>query len=122
MGIEWDEQAIVACVRRGLDVIQADLNKGLPAFADGQFDFVVLSQTLQTVLDVPRVLGDMLRVGRQGIVSFPNVAYHKRRAELAHGAARRGSTPSTASNGTTRRMSAGFRLPISRISAIGSRS
>ncbi len=54
MGIEWDEQAILACVRRGLDVVQADLNKGLPALADGQFDFVILSQTLQTVFDVPR--------------------------------------------------------------------
>ena len=85
LGIEWDEQAILACVRRGLDVVQADLNKGLPAMADGQFDFVVLSQTLQTVLDVPRVLRDMLRVGRRGIVSFPNVAYHKLRTELAEG-------------------------------------
>ncbi len=83
LGIEWDEQAILACVRRGLDVVQADLNKGLPAMADRQFDFVVLSQTLQTVLDVTRVLRDMLRVGRRGIVSFPNVAYRKLRAELA---------------------------------------
>jgi homoserine O-acetyltransferase len=83
LGIEWDEQAILACVGRGLDVVQADLNKGLPAMADGQFDFVVLSQTLQAVLDVPQVLRDMLRVGRRGIVSFPNVAYHKRRRELA---------------------------------------
>ncbi len=83
VGIELDEQAIVTCVRRGLDVVQADLNKGLPAFADGQFDFVVLSQTLQTVLDVARVLHDMLRVGRRGIVSFPNVAHRKLRAELA---------------------------------------
>ena len=83
MGIERDEQAILACVRRGLDVVQADLNKGLAAFADGQFDFVVLSQTLQTVLDVSRVLRDMLRVGRRGIVSFPNVAYRKLRTELA---------------------------------------
>ncbi len=73
----------MSCVRRGLDVVQADLNKGLAAFADGQFDFVVLSQTLQTVLDVPRVLRDMLRVGRRGIVSFPNVAYRKLRTELA---------------------------------------
>ena len=83
VGIERDEQAILACVRRGLDVIHADLNKGLTSFADGQFDFVVLSQTLQTVMDVPRVLCDMLRVGRRGIVSFPNIAYHKLRAELA---------------------------------------
>ncbi|MCC6124831.1 MAG: homoserine O-acetyltransferase [Pirellulales bacterium] len=83
IGVELDEQAILACMRRGLDVVQADLNRGLPAFTDGQFDFVVLSQTLQTVLDVPRVLGDMLRVGRRAIVSFPNFAYKKHRRQLA---------------------------------------
>jgi homoserine O-acetyltransferase/O-succinyltransferase len=82
VGVEWDERAILECVRRGLDVVQADLNKGLAAFAEGQFDFVILSQTLQAVLDVPLVLRDMLRVGRRGIVSFPNVAYRKLRAEL----------------------------------------
>jgi homoserine O-acetyltransferase len=83
MGVELDEQAILACVRRGLDVVQADLNQGLPAFAEGQFDFVILSQTLQTILDVPRVLADMLRVGRRGIVSFPNLAFHRHRRQLA---------------------------------------
>jgi homoserine O-acetyltransferase/methionine biosynthesis protein MetW len=85
MGIELDEQAILACVRRGLDVVQADLNQGLPAFADGQFDFVVLSQTLQTVMDAPRVLADMLRVGRKSIVSFPNIAYKVHRRQLNEG-------------------------------------
>jgi homoserine O-acetyltransferase len=59
------------------------LNQGLPAFSDGQFDFVILSQTMQTVLDVPRVLTDMLRVGRRGIVSFPNLAFHRHRRQLA---------------------------------------
>jgi homoserine O-acetyltransferase/O-succinyltransferase len=83
MGVEWSERDIVACVRRGLDVVQADLNKGLAAFADGQFDIVVLSQTLQAVLDPARVLHDMLRVGRRGIASFPNLAFRKLRAELA---------------------------------------
>jgi homoserine O-acetyltransferase/O-succinyltransferase len=83
MGIELDEQAIVACVRRGLNVVQADLNQGLPAFADGHFDFVVLSQTLQTVMDAPRVLADMLRVGRRSIVSFPNIAYKSHRQQLS---------------------------------------
>ncbi|MCE5303849.1 MAG: homoserine O-acetyltransferase [Planctomycetaceae bacterium] len=83
VGVEWDEQAILTCVRRGLNVVQADLNKGLPAFTDGQFDFVVLSQTLQIVLDVSKLLHDMLRVGRRGIVSFPNIAFRKRRDELA---------------------------------------
>ena len=83
MGVELDEQAILTCVRRGLDVVEADLNQGLPAFADGQFDFVVLSQTLQTVMDPPRVLADTLRVGRRSIVSFPNIAYRTHRRQLA---------------------------------------
>jgi homoserine O-acetyltransferase len=83
MGIEQDERAIVACIRRGLDVVQADLNAGLPAFADRQFDYVVLSQTLQAVMNVDGVLSDVLRVGRWGIVSFPNFAYRKMREQLA---------------------------------------
>jgi homoserine O-acetyltransferase len=82
MGVELDEHAVVACVRRGLDVIQADLNRGLSAFGNGQFDVVVLSQTLQTVIDVPKVINEMLRVGRRAIVSFPNQGYHKRRRQL----------------------------------------
>jgi homoserine O-acetyltransferase len=85
MGLEQDEQAIIRCVRRGLDVVQADLNEGLDAFTDKQFDFVVLSQTLQTVIDVRRVLDEMLRVGRQAIVSFPNLGYEPYRRELADG-------------------------------------
>lgn len=93
MGIEQDELALLACVRRGLDVVHADINEGLPAFADGQFDYVVLSQTLQAVLEVDRVLDDMLRVGRRGIVSFPNIAYRKLRAQLAwHGQAPRATS------------------------------
>lgn len=83
MGIEQDEHAILACIRRGLNVVHDDLNGGLPAFADAQFDYVVLSQTLQAVMDVDRVLDDVLRVGRRGIVSFPNIAYGKLRAQLA---------------------------------------
>ena len=82
MGIELDEKAILACVRRGLDVVQADLDHGLSAFADGQFDFVVLSQTLQAVMDVQGVLKEILRVGRQGIISFPNIGYWKLRKHL----------------------------------------
>jgi homoserine O-acetyltransferase len=83
MGVENDEHAILACVRRGLDVIHANLNEGLPGFADDQFDYVVLSQTLQAVVDVEKVLADMLRVGRRGIVSFPNFAYWKLRQQLS---------------------------------------
>ncbi|MFZ5831191.1 MAG: homoserine O-acetyltransferase MetX [Planctomycetota bacterium] len=83
LGLERDEHAILACVRRGFDVVQADLNDGLRVFADGQFDVVVLSQTLQAVYDVPRVLDDVLRVGRKCVVSFPNLAYRPYREQLA---------------------------------------
>lgn len=83
MGLERDERAMLACVRRGLDVVQADLNEGLDAFTDKQFDVVILSQTLQTVIDVRRVLNEMLRVGRRTVVSFPNLGYEPYRRELA---------------------------------------
>lgn len=83
VGLELDEKAVIACVQRGLDVLQADLNGGLGPFRDGQFDFVVLSQTLQAIRDVERIVDDMLRVGRRCLVSFPNFAYHKLRKMLA---------------------------------------
>jgi homoserine O-acetyltransferase len=82
LGVELDEQSVVTCVRRGLNVIQADLNKGLSSLKDAQFDVVVLSQTLQTVIDVRRVVNEMLRVGKRAIVSFPNLGYHKLRQQL----------------------------------------
>jgi homoserine O-acetyltransferase/O-succinyltransferase len=90
VGVELDEQKITTCIQRGMDVIQADLNKGLSAFAANQFDCVVLSQTLQAVYDVNGVIADMLRVGRSCVVSFPNVAYRKLRQILAQ----EGHTPS----------------------------
>ena len=83
MGLELNEEDVVSCMQRGLDVVQADLNTGLAPFSDAQFDYVVLSHTLQAVRDVERVITEMLRVGRQSIVSFPNFAYHKLRNMLA---------------------------------------
>jgi len=83
MGVELDEQAILTCVRNGQEVVHADLNQRLPQFTDGQFDVVVLSLTLQAVLDVEGVLTEMLRIGQRGIVTFPNFAYRKLRTMLA---------------------------------------
>jgi homoserine O-acetyltransferase len=83
VGIELDEGKILGALPRNLDVIQADLNEGLRAFADKQFDCVVLSQTLQAVKDVEGVIAEMLRVGATCIVSFPNLAFHKLRNILA---------------------------------------
>jgi homoserine O-acetyltransferase/O-succinyltransferase len=82
-GVEISEGEVIACVQRGLDVIQADLNKGLATFTDKQFEVVVLSQTLQTVLDIDKLISEMLRVGKRCIVSFPNFAYDKLRRMLA---------------------------------------
>ena len=83
VGVELDEQKILTGIGRGLDVVQADLNKGLGVFATGQFDCVVLSQTLQAVQDVERVLTEMVRIGRTCIVSIPNFGYHRLRKMLA---------------------------------------
>ncbi len=83
VGVELDEQKILGALRRDLNVIHADLNEGLRAFADKQFDCVVLSQTLPAVKDVAGVIAEMLRVGKTGIVSFSNLAFHKLRRILA---------------------------------------
>lgn len=80
-GVELDEQKIVTCVSRGLDVIQADLNHALP-FSDREFDCVIVSQTLQTVYDVEALLRETMRVGKTCIVSIPNFAYHRLRRML----------------------------------------
>ncbi len=82
MGVELDEQAIIACVRRGIPVIQANLNEHLPQVPDKGFDYVVLSQTLQAVTDVEGLITEITRLGHRGIVSFPNFAYHKLREML----------------------------------------
>jgi homoserine O-acetyltransferase/O-succinyltransferase len=83
VGVELDQKKILTCIRRGLDVIQADLNKGLGAFGAGEFDCVILSQTLQAVFDVEGLLMEMVRIGRSCIVSIPNFGYHRLRKMLA---------------------------------------
>lgn len=91
VGIELDEGRVLTCIGRGLNVIQADLNKPL-AFASGEFDCVILSQTLQAISDVERVLIEMTRVGRSCIVSIPNFGYHRLRRMLSE----EGRAPKTA--------------------------
>lgn len=91
VGVELDQHAIVTDVRRGLDVIQADLNRRLGLFGDQQFDFVLLSQTLQSIVQTEMIVDEILRIGRRAIVSFPNFAYRKIRQALADG----GRSPGT---------------------------
>ena len=74
-GVEIGQEHVLSSVLHGIDCIHADLNDGLDRFGDKQFDFVLLSRTLQAVRNVELVLEDMLRVGRRCVVTFPNFAY-----------------------------------------------
>ena len=84
-GIEIDQANVLASVKNGVNVIQDDLESGLSTFDDGAFDFVILSQTLQAMHNVEGVLKEMLRVGREGIVTFPNFGYWRHRLDLLQG-------------------------------------
>ena len=84
-GVEIDDANVLAAVRNGVNVIQDDLESGLSTFEDSAFDFVILSQTLQAMHNVEGVLNAMLRVGREGIVTFPNFGYWPHRLDIAMG-------------------------------------
>lgn len=85
LGVEIDDASILACVRNGTNVVQSDLERGLSDFEDNSFDYVILSQTLQTVRHSERIIREMLRVGLEGIVTFPNFGYWKNRLQVAAG-------------------------------------
>lgn len=74
-GVELSDQQVIACVRRGVRVIQQNLEDGLALFDDHQFDTVVLSRTLQSMHNTERILKEMARVAHYGVVSFPNFGY-----------------------------------------------
>ncbi len=84
-GVELDPERVSQCVARGVPVFQIDLDEGLTGFPDDFFDYVILEETLQTVHQPVKVLGEMLRVGKRGIVSFPNFGYWQVRLELGLG-------------------------------------
>jgi methionine biosynthesis protein MetW len=74
-GVEISDEQVIGCVRRGVRVIQQNLEEGLALFDDQQFDTVVLSQTLQSMHRTEHILREMARVARYGVVSFPNFGY-----------------------------------------------
>jgi methionine biosynthesis protein MetW len=84
-GIEIDERSITACIEAGINVIQSDLDLGLSQFDENSFDYVILSMTLQASLYPHRLLEEMLRVGTEGIVTFPNFGHISSRLQLALG-------------------------------------
>jgi homoserine O-acetyltransferase len=77
MGIEKAQGNIISCVRRGIPVVQMDADDGLTHLPDQSYDYVILSMTLQVIRKPEFVLGEMLRVGKKCIVSFPNFGYWK---------------------------------------------
>jgi methionine biosynthesis protein MetW len=84
-GVEIDDANVLACATNGVNVIQSDLERGLSEFESRSFDYVILSQTLQAMMNGERVINDMLRVGREGIVTFPNFGYWKNRLQVLGG-------------------------------------
>jgi len=84
-GIEISDENVLACVKNGVNVIQSDLEGGLAGFDAGSFDYVILSQTLQAVRHTEEIVLELLRVGREGIVSFPNFGRWDQRLQVMRG-------------------------------------
>lgn len=84
-GVEIDDANLETCILNGVNVIQGDLDSGLSGFENNSFDYVILSQTLQATRHTERLMREMLRVGREGVVSFPNFGYWKNRIQVIRG-------------------------------------
>ena len=84
-GIEIDDAGVLASIGNGVNVIQGDLESGLAGFDDGSFDSVILSQTLQAMHHIEELVAEMLRVGREAIVSFPNFGHWSHRLQVLRG-------------------------------------
>ena len=84
-GIEIDDAGVLASIGNGVNVIQSNLEAGLAGFDDQSFDSVILSQTLQAMRHTELIVLEMLRVGREAIVTFPNFGYWAHRVQVLSG-------------------------------------
>ncbi|BBF87142.1 homoserine O-acetyltransferase [Aquitalea magnusonii] len=84
-GVDFDVNNVVRCVQAGVNAIQGNLETGLAEFEDQRFDHVVLSQTIQAMHNTEQILVEMLRVGREAIVTFPNFGYWENRWQILQG-------------------------------------
>ncbi|MFN4104213.1 MAG: methionine biosynthesis protein MetW [Tepidimonas sp.] len=84
-GIELDDAQVLACLKRGLDVLQFNLEEGLSMFADDSFDVVLQIDTLQHLRNAETMLRETARVGRSAIVAFPNFAHWPNRLRVLAG-------------------------------------
>ena len=84
-GVEISDENVQECFNNGINVIQNDLESGLSSFGSGSFDYVILSQTLQAMRHTENLIKEMMRVSKEGIVSFPNFGYWKNRLQVLSG-------------------------------------
>jgi methionine biosynthesis protein MetW len=81
-GLEIDPDNITTCIAKGVNVIEQDLDEGLANFPSDSFDMVVMTETLQSVREPHRLLDEMLRIGRECVVTFPNFGHWRCRAQI----------------------------------------
>ena len=84
-GVELDDANVLACMRRGVDVLQLNLDQGLQEFADQSFDVVLQIDTFQHLHNAQTMLLETVRVGRMGIIAFPNFAHWSNRLSFLRG-------------------------------------
>lgn len=84
-GVERDHERIEACLKRGVNVIEHDIDDGLERFPTSSFDMVIMNQTLQAINEPRKLVAEMLRVGEECVVTFPNFAYWRCRHQLLFG-------------------------------------
>ena len=84
-GVENDPGNVLAAIRNGVNVLQFDLEQGLQGFDDDSFDHVIMSLSLQTVRHTVPLVKEMLRVGHEAVVSFPNFGHRSHREAIARG-------------------------------------
>ncbi|MGA8054071.1 MAG: methionine biosynthesis protein MetW, partial [Burkholderiales bacterium] len=84
-GVEIEDAKVIASVANGVNVLQGDLERGLADFDTGSFDYVILSLTLQAVRHTEAIVREMLRVGREAIVTFPNFGHWSHRWQVIRG-------------------------------------
>jgi methionine biosynthesis protein MetW len=81
-GIELEEDKVATCIEKGLTVLQGDINQEVPDYPEQSFDYVILSQTLQQVYAPDVLIREIMRIGKKGIVSFPNFSHWVCRLQL----------------------------------------
>jgi methionine biosynthesis protein MetW len=82
LGVDINTEEVLKCIKRGVSVIQEDIEDGIYKYKDQSFDYVILSETLQAVKRPDFLINQILRVGKKVIVTFPNFAYYKLRLKF----------------------------------------